>query len=129
MAKETSRCGIKRLHGTSEVCKTYPYRPVSLILPIGKNFMNATWLFAEAYKYRRLHECFSISKYWKVTFLTFHVRKLLKSYRQLRTTTFFSVKNVIHFLALLKLSSNSRRVLLSLFRYLILLKRTESDSV
>ncbi|PWN26193.1 DUF89-domain-containing protein [Jaminaea rosea] len=31
----------------------------------GKNFMNATWLFAEAYKYRRLHECFSISQHWK----------------------------------------------------------------
>ncbi|OCB85624.1 DUF89-domain-containing protein [Sanghuangporus baumii] len=30
----------------------------------GKNFINAPWLFAEAYKYRRLHECFSISKYW-----------------------------------------------------------------
>jgi hypothetical protein len=27
--------------------------------------MNAPWLFAEAYKYRRLHECFSSSKYWK----------------------------------------------------------------
>lgn len=26
--------------------------------------MNAPWLFAEAYKYRRLHECFSVSKYW-----------------------------------------------------------------
>lgn len=32
---------------------------------IGKDFMNAPWLFAEAYKYRRLHECFSISKFWK----------------------------------------------------------------
>lgn len=31
----------------------------------GKDFMNAPWLFAEAYKYRRLHECFSTSKYWK----------------------------------------------------------------
>ncbi|GJJ08299.1 hypothetical protein Clacol_002510 [Clathrus columnatus] len=31
----------------------------------GKDFMNAPWLFAEAYKYRRLHECFSISKHWK----------------------------------------------------------------
>ncbi|KAF8750438.1 hypothetical protein RHS01_09246 [Rhizoctonia solani] len=31
----------------------------------GKDFMTAPWLFAEAYKYRRLHECFSISKYWK----------------------------------------------------------------
>ncbi|KAF8487792.1 hypothetical protein JB92DRAFT_3020399 [Gautieria morchelliformis] len=31
----------------------------------GKDFMNAPWLFAEAYKYRRLHECFSISKYWQ----------------------------------------------------------------
>jgi len=31
----------------------------------GKDFMNAPWLFAEAYKYRRLHECFSMSKYWK----------------------------------------------------------------
>ena len=30
--------------------------------------MNAPWLFAEAYKYRRLHECFSISKYWQVSF-------------------------------------------------------------
>lgn len=26
--------------------------------------MNAPWLFAEAYKYRRLRECFSLSKYW-----------------------------------------------------------------
>lgn len=32
----------------------------------GKNWMSATWLFAEAYKYRRLHECFSKSKYFKV---------------------------------------------------------------
>ncbi|GAA6002715.1 damage-control phosphatase ARMT1 family protein [Rhodotorula paludigena] len=31
----------------------------------GKDFMNAPWLFAEAYKYRRMHECFSLSKYWK----------------------------------------------------------------
>lgn len=31
----------------------------------GKDFMNAPWLFAEAYKYRRLHECFSMSRYWK----------------------------------------------------------------
>lgn len=30
----------------------------------GKDFMNAPWLFAEAYKYRRLRECFSISKFW-----------------------------------------------------------------
>lgn len=30
----------------------------------GKDYMNAPWLFAEAYKYRRLHECFSTSKYW-----------------------------------------------------------------
>ncbi|KDQ63021.1 hypothetical protein JAAARDRAFT_53250 [Jaapia argillacea MUCL 33604] len=30
----------------------------------GKDFMNAPWLFAEAYKYRRLHECFSVSRYW-----------------------------------------------------------------
>jgi hypothetical protein len=27
--------------------------------------MNAPWLFAEAYKYRRLHECFSISRHWQ----------------------------------------------------------------
>ncbi|KAK0554610.1 Hairy/enhancer-of-split with YRPW motif protein 2 [Tilletia horrida] len=31
----------------------------------GKDFMNAPWLFAEAYKYRRLHECFSSSKFWQ----------------------------------------------------------------
>lgn len=30
----------------------------------GKDFMNAPWLFAEAYKYRRLRECFSLSRYW-----------------------------------------------------------------
>lgn len=32
---------------------------------VGKTFMTAPWVFAEAYKYRRLRECFSISKYWK----------------------------------------------------------------
>jgi hypothetical protein len=26
--------------------------------------MNSPWVFAEAYKYRRLRECFSLSKYW-----------------------------------------------------------------
>ena len=26
--------------------------------------MNATWLFAEAYKYRRLRECFTLSQHW-----------------------------------------------------------------
>ena len=31
----------------------------------GKTYMNAPWLFAEAYKYRRLRECFSVSKFWK----------------------------------------------------------------
>ncbi|KAI0348290.1 DUF89-domain-containing protein [Trametopsis cervina] len=31
---------------------------------LGKDFMNATWLFAEAYKYRRLRECFTVSKKW-----------------------------------------------------------------
>ena len=31
----------------------------------GADFMNAPWLFAEAYKYRRLHECFSTSRNWK----------------------------------------------------------------
>lgn len=31
------------------------------------DFLSAPWLFAEAYKYRRLHECFSVSKYWKVS--------------------------------------------------------------
>lgn len=30
----------------------------------GKDFMNAPWLFAEAYKYRRLREAFTVSKYW-----------------------------------------------------------------
>ncbi|CAL1694509.1 unnamed protein product [Somion occarium] len=29
-----------------------------------KDFMNAPWLFAEAYKYRRLRECFTVSKFW-----------------------------------------------------------------
>ncbi|KAG5351697.1 hypothetical protein C0989_005210 [Termitomyces sp. Mn162] len=31
----------------------------------GKDFMNAPWLFAEAYKYRRLHEAFSVSRHWR----------------------------------------------------------------
>lgn len=26
--------------------------------------MNAPWLFAEAYKYRRLREAFTVSKFW-----------------------------------------------------------------
>lgn len=30
----------------------------------GKDFMNAPWLFAEAYKYRRLRECFTVSRNW-----------------------------------------------------------------
>lgn len=44
----------------------------------GKDFMNAPWLFAEAYKYRRLHECFSLSKYWK-TYDVFFRQSQLKS--------------------------------------------------
>jgi damage-control phosphatase, subfamily III len=40
----------------------------------GKDFMNAPWLFAEAYKYRRLRECFSVSKHWKVCSLVFSFR-------------------------------------------------------
>ena len=32
--------------------------------PLGKDFMNAPWLFAEAYKYRRLREAFTVSKFW-----------------------------------------------------------------
>jgi len=31
----------------------------------GKDYMNAPWLFAEAYKYRVLHSCFSKSKFFK----------------------------------------------------------------
>ncbi|KAI5480682.1 hypothetical protein MNV49_007609 [Pseudohyphozyma bogoriensis] len=31
----------------------------------GRNWKSAPWLFAEALHYRRLHECFSVSKYWK----------------------------------------------------------------
>ena len=31
----------------------------------GKDYMNAPWLFAEAYKYRVLHSCFSRSKFFK----------------------------------------------------------------
>lgn len=30
----------------------------------GKDFMSAPWVFAEAFKYRRLRECFSLSKHW-----------------------------------------------------------------
>jgi hypothetical protein len=45
---------------TAHTTMTFP-----LMLRVGKDFMNAPWLFAEAYKYRRLHECFSISKFWK----------------------------------------------------------------
>ena len=33
-------------------------------ISLGKDFMNAPWLFAEAYKYRRLREAFTVSKYW-----------------------------------------------------------------
>lgn len=47
------------------MCYT-PVHAKSLLNDIaGKDFMNAPWLFAEAYKYRRLRECFSISKFWR----------------------------------------------------------------
>ncbi|KAF6766709.1 DUF89 domain-containing protein [Ephemerocybe angulata] len=40
----------------------------------GKDFMSAPWLFAEAYKYRRLRECFSVSKFWN-TYDVFYRQK------------------------------------------------------
>jgi len=47
--------------------------------------MNAPWLFAEAYKYRRLHECFSVSKFWK-NYDVFYRQKVRNSYFPLFTT-------------------------------------------
>ena len=48
--------------------------------------MNAPWVFAEAYKYRRLRECFSVSKYWK-DYDVFFRQKVRE-----RITTFASVE-------------------------------------
>lgn len=47
--------------------------------------MNAPWLFAEAYKYRRLRECFSISKYFHDydVFYRQKVRLVLPHYRRI----------------------------------------------
>lgn len=48
--------------------------------------MNAPWLFAEAYKYRRLRECFSVSKYWN-QYDVFYRQKVHTSPGPLYSTT------------------------------------------
>lgn len=65
MVKRMWHCGTRRLRNTSAVSASLnSYLVGFLIGAAGKDFMNAPWLFAEAYKYRRLRECFSVSKYW-----------------------------------------------------------------
>ncbi|KAL0576714.1 Hairy/enhancer-of-split with YRPW motif protein 2 [Marasmius crinis-equi] len=46
-----------------EIAKYFQGESTSHIIT-GKDFMNAPWLFAEAYKYRRLRESFAVSKFW-----------------------------------------------------------------
>jgi damage-control phosphatase, subfamily III len=48
--------------------------------------MNAPWLFAEAYKYRRLHECFSVSKFWS-DYDVFYRQKVRRCHACLRSLT------------------------------------------
>jgi hypothetical protein len=57
--------GIKRSRDISKVThrRIAPGNADSPV--IGRTFMTAPWVFAEAYKYRRLRECFSVSKFWK----------------------------------------------------------------
>lgn len=51
--------------------------------------MNAPWLFAEAYKYRRLHECFSVSKFWS-DYDVFYRQKVPSSHACLVPFTHYS---------------------------------------
>lgn len=51
--------------------------------------MNAPWLFAEAYKYRRLRECFSVSKFWS-DYDVFYRQKVPST----RVFTFFLFDNI-----------------------------------
>ncbi|KAG6873219.1 hypothetical protein C0995_001573 [Termitomyces sp. Mi166 len=48
-----------------EIAKYFQGTALPVMMSLGKDFMNAPWLFAEAYKYRRLHEAFSVSRYWR----------------------------------------------------------------
>lgn len=56
--------------------------------------MNAPWLFAEAYKYRRLHECFSISKYWK-DYDVFFRQKVREALIELGQYSFVTVSLIV----------------------------------
>jgi hypothetical protein len=78
MVKRMSLFGTRKLQSTSKVDNLWP-KIDTLITAIvtGKDFMNAPWLFAEAYKYRRLHECFSVSKFWN-DYDVFYRQKVLK---------------------------------------------------
>jgi hypothetical protein len=55
--------------------------------------MNAPWLFAEAYKYRRLREAFTVSKYWG-NYDVFYRQKVMVSLLYL-----FKVTKVIDFVS------------------------------
>jgi Damage-control phosphatase ARMT1-like domain len=55
--------------------------------------MNAPWLFAEAYKYRRLREAFTVSKYWG-DYDVFYRQKVTASFPYL-----FKVTNAIDFVS------------------------------
>jgi Damage-control phosphatase ARMT1-like domain len=55
--------------------------------------MNAPWLFAEAYKYRRLREAFTVSKYWG-DYDVFYRQKVTASLPYL-----FKVTNAIDFVS------------------------------
>lgn len=46
----------------------------------GKTFMSAPWLFAEAYQYRRLHEAFTLSRYWTTYDVFFRQSKSLSRF-------------------------------------------------
>jgi hypothetical protein len=72
MTKPMSRFGTKNFETAKYFqgnlsCRLGDEIYTDVVYPEGKDFMNALapWLFAEAYKYHRLHECFSISKFWR----------------------------------------------------------------
>ena len=65
MAKQTLRYGTKKSQNTFKVSYRVIIPGSAESATVGSTFMTAPWVFAEAYKYRRLRESFSISKHWK----------------------------------------------------------------
>lgn len=85
--------------------------------------MNAPWLFAEAYKYRRLREAFTVSKYWG-DYDVFYRQKVIASLPYLnKVSNAFDFVSVTPSLAQQMPSLNCQCALLSLSHSPVNLRR------